>query len=313
MKPRRAEVRRGLARLAATPVPAADGAFAARLEGRLRAVSEGEAGTFPEPTRARRMLGRRALPRWVAVVGAAAACVAALTSVGPLAAHHDDRTTNVGSTGSTPATGSRPATTGTVDGNGDDGGRSGSSPTTLTEPPAAHDAGGAVATTVPPTPMTSPSGGAGAGSGGNAADRSTTTTRPALPVPPVPTTAPEPAPTTTTTPPPPASTSTTSTTARPVQTFTFGCASSTPNGQPTVSCSWSRYTGSGFASYRLRRATLDGPWQVVYTTTNVTGSGTSDKTVLAGGTYRYIVEALDANGQVIGAGPQTTVSCCNTI
>jgi hypothetical protein len=136
----------------------------------------------------------------------------------------------------------------------------------------------------------------------------TTTTRPPVTTTTVATTvAPPPTTTTTsTTAPPPTTTSTsTSTTAPPEEALAITCAT-TQDPQPTVTCEWSATTRAGLDHYRLWKHTGDGPDQEVYA-----GPATRavDTAVLVGARLVYEVQALAADGTVLGHG-LTMITCC---
>jgi len=167
-----------------------------------------------------------------------------------------------------------------------------------------------------PTPgdQTAPvaSGGRRATTGTGAAPATTTTVEPTrhlvVPAPadpsPQTTVAPRthsPEPTTSTTAP-------TTTTTAPAS-LSLHCAGGTDGGSLAVTCTWSATTTSAFKGYRLSREQPGTSRVVVFTTDNRTTTTYADHDVQTGAGYYYLIEALDASGNVIARGA-TSMTCC---
>jgi hypothetical protein len=107
---------------------------------------------------------------------------------------------------------------------------------------------------------------------------------------------------------------TTSTTAPTTTTMapaslSLHCAAGTDGGSLAVTCTWSATTSSAFKSYRLSREQPGTNRVVVFSTDNRTTTTYADHDVQPGASYYYLIEALDASGNVIARGV-TSLSCC---
>ena len=80
---------------------------------------------------------------------------------------------------------------------------------------------------------------------------------------------------------------------------------------PQVSCTWSKTTAPNFGSYRLQRATPDGPFSPVFTTASAATTSFVDTGVVNGASYRYQLDVLDGSGAVVTSSAISTVGCCN--
>ena len=114
--------------------------------------------------------------------------------------------------------------------------------------------------------------------------------------------------------PPPAVTTTvpavTTTVAPKPETLSLSCAGAMVSGNPAVSCAWSQSSAPAFAGYRLYREVVGTPRVLVFSTSTRAQTSAGDKTVQAGTTYSYRVEAVDAAGNVVGSSAASSVSCC---
>jgi hypothetical protein len=210
---------------------------------------------------------------WLAAVAAAAAVVTLVVAVPD--GDHDTVSVTTGGTTSTPAPSSTIA------------------PTTTTAPDATPTS---VAATVPPPP---------------AAVASTTTSVPARPRPSTTTTAPVPAaPTTAVTEPAPPVTTTSTTVATPIAKLDLRCEPGADELSAFVTCSWGATTDPAFAGWRLHRAAGADVKRLVWSSGDVSVRTWVDRDVVAGTTYQYAVEAVNATGRTIAKGGIVSVACC---
>jgi hypothetical protein len=80
------------------------------------------------------------------------------------------------------------------------------------------------------------------------------------------------------------------------------CSAGPPEGRQAIACAWSQSSVAAFASYRLWRASGTEAKQVVFMTAERSTTRYVDRPAPGVG-HRYQVEALDAQGRVIGRSP----------
>jgi hypothetical protein len=252
------------------PSPRPD--FVRRLEARLQSIDPTAADAAPASTFRR----RNAAPGFLAL-GAVAVLVAVLFLVLPRA---DDN--RLGVTGRPP----------------------------IEEPGAVETPGG---TTVPATGTTTTAPGVTATTTVVRTDGAPTTTRAGAPnsggsqaVPSLPQ-APVTSEPTATTRPRPAPTTTTTKQAEP-EVLAITCAGGQPEGQPGVQCDWSQSTSPAFASYKVWRATGTEARQLLTTIPVRTITRYIDRP--GTGVFKYMVEAVDGQGRIVGRSTIFETSCC---
>ncbi|MBV8690047.1 MAG: fibronectin type III domain-containing protein [Actinobacteria bacterium] len=118
----------------------------------------------------------------------------------------------------------------------------------------------------------------------------------------------EPNPTTSTTVKP-----TTPTTAPPSNTsvLSMDCRTGSIDGTPSAYCWWSKSTSTRFHHYRLTREVVGTPRQEIFTTTSQVTTEYLDKGLQPGANYSYIVEAYDADGNLIARSQPVHLTCCD--
>lgn len=204
----------------------------------------------------------------------AAAVVAVLALIGPQGGGDVSVTTDDAAATSTPTT-RRPAPTTTS--------TTGASPTTTVAPVPAP---APVATTVPAPPA-----------------RPTTTTTAV--------------PRTTTTiaavvGPEPVQLTTTTSTTIPIVRLELRCGATVTELGPKVTCAWSAFEDARLAKWRVYRAAGKDAKQLVWTSADAGVRSYEDSAVVAGTTYQYLVEAVNAEGRTLAKGGITEVACCPT-
>jgi hypothetical protein len=102
--------------------------------------------------------------------------------------------------------------------------------------------------------------------------------------------------------------STTTTAKARVEPLRLSCAGSSEGGQPTITCRWSQPESRGVAQSRLWRE-RDGAKRVL-ATVGADATQYVDRTVERGGSYQYLVEALDAEGRVVARSAAVRTVCC---
>ncbi|MBV9663365.1 MAG: hypothetical protein JOZ37_05315 [Actinobacteria bacterium] len=100
----------------------------------------------------------------------------------------------------------------------------------------------------------------------------------------------------------------TTTTTAPAS-LSLHCAAGTDGGSLAVTCTWSATTSSAFKGYRLSREQPDTNRVVIFTSDNRATTAYADHGVQTGANYYYLIEALDASGNVIARGA-TNFACC---
>lgn len=113
----------------------------------------------------------------------------------------------------------------------------------------------------------------------------------------------------TTSPEPTTSTTAPTTTTTAPASLSLQCVGGTDGGTLAVKCSWSATTSSSFKSYRLSREQPGTNRVVVFTSDNRSTTAYADHTAQSGANYYYVIEALDASGNVIARGA-TNLTCC---